>query len=116
VIYTLGYTRRFPASHVLQDHAFCGKLHGHSWRVRVIVRGDPDPETHNLVANDIDFFDRLNALTEEIANRHLNDMLPGIIPSAQGVAGWYWERLSLHYRIDEVTVWQDDLQASLRRE
>lgn len=116
VIYTLGYTRNFAASHVLQGHAFCGKLHGHTYRVRVIIQGDPEPETHNMIANDVDFFERLTALRDEIHNRHLNDMLPGVIPSAQGLANWFWERLALHYKLDEVTVWQDDLQSSLRRE
>lgn len=116
MIYTLGFTRNFAASHILPNHAFCGKMHGHTYRVRVVVVGDPEPETHNLVANDVDLFAKLEEIRNEIHNRHLNDMLPGVIPSAQGLANWFWERLALFYRLDEVTVWQDDLQASKRRE
>jgi len=116
VIYTLGFLREFSASHVLDKHPTCGKLHGHTFRVIIRVQGDPEPDTHNLVANDGELLKRIEDLRAELNGRHLNDMLPGVIPSAQGLANWFWERLALHYQLDEVTVWQDDLEASLRRE
>lgn len=116
VIYTMGVQKRFAASHQLKDHPFCGKLHGHTYKVKVVVQGDPDPDTFNFVADYGEFDKRVNDLLRELDGRDLNAMMPGTIPSAQGIANWFWERLTLHYRLDEVLVWQDQLLASIRRE
>ena len=116
MIYTMGAVRRFSAAHVLTGHPTCGKLHGHSFLVRVMVQGDPDPDIFNFVVDPKVFHERLDALVAELANRHLNEMMPGVIPSAQGIAIWFWERLALQYQLDEVKVWQDDVEAALRRE
>jgi 6-pyruvoyltetrahydropterin/6-carboxytetrahydropterin synthase len=112
----MGVMKRFAASHVLDKHPTCGKLHGHTFKVKVVVSGDPDPDLFNFVVNYAEFEKRIADLLIELDGRHLNDMLPGVIPSAQGLANWFWERLALHYQLDEVIVWQDDLEASLRRE
>jgi 6-pyruvoyltetrahydropterin/6-carboxytetrahydropterin synthase len=116
MIYTLEYSSRFRASHVLDGHPFCGKMHGHTFKVFVKVVGDPEPEVFNMVANDNDLMTVVDTTLEELDNRHLNDMLPALIPSAQGVAAWLWERLQMKFQLYEVTIWQDDLRASVHRE
>lgn len=116
MIYKLTEWIKFPASHVLADHPLCGKLHGHTYKVEVTIVGDPDPEMNNMIANDRDLLSAIANVIFEISGRHLNDQLPAIIPSAQGIANWVWERLALRFQLHEVTVWQDDLRASISRE
>lgn len=116
MIYLLTEWVTFPASHILEGHFTCSKLHGHTYKVEVTVIGDPDPEVHNMVANEQEVLDAIASCTFEISGRHLNDQLPAIIPSAQGIANWVWERLALRFQLYEVTVWQDNLRASVRHE
>lgn len=105
----------FAAAHSLSDHSACSRVHGHTYRVNVTVEGEPDPDQDGLVVNEQELRESLANLLAELDRRSLNDMLAPAMPSVQGVAGWLWERLALHYRLDEVTVWQDDLAASVRR-
>ena len=116
MIYTLTVAREFSASHELKGHKLCGRPHGHTFKVEVTVIGDPEPDTFNMVANDMEVREDLDKVLYEINYRNLNDMLPAVIASPQGVANWIWERLALRYQLHEVSVWQDDLRASLRRE
>lgn len=91
-------------------------MHGHTYRVDVTVIGDPEPETFNMVADDQLLQSYMAAAVRELDGRHLNDMLPATIPSVNGIAAWFWENLALHFKMQEVTVWQDDLAASVRRD
>jgi 6-pyruvoyltetrahydropterin/6-carboxytetrahydropterin synthase len=116
LIYSLTIQGRFAASHQIEGHELCGHLHGHTYLVDLTIVGDPNPETFSMVANDVDARLALNDLLYELNNRHLNDQLPAVIPSPQGIANWIWERLALRFQLYEVTVWQDDLGASVSRE
>ena len=105
----------FSAGHSLPNHPHCGRVHGHSYRVLVTLEGEPDPDQSGLVADEAAARSLLTQSLAELDARNLNDMLAPALPSVQGVASWLWERFALHYKLDEVTVWQDDLAASVRR-
>src|SRR5512141_3107095 len=102
MIYTLSLRSQFAASHILKGHPLCDKTHGHTYDVQVTVIGDPDPDTFNMVADEAEFRKRLDSLLYEVNYRHLNDQLPAVIPSVQGIANWIWERLSIDYQVHEV--------------
>ena len=88
---------RFEAAHLLPmvppDHK-CARLHGHSFRVEVVVAGEVDARTGWLV----DFGD-ITAVVEplllrELDHRTLNDV-PGLEnPTSERLCGWLWERLA----------------------
>lgn len=43
----------------------------------------------------------------ELDGRQLNDMIPGVVPTADGIASWFMERLLLSFpRVTRVTVWE----------
>ena len=116
VNYFLTVARSFSASHVIPGHLLCGEMHGHQFEVHIAVKGDPDPTVANFVASDVQLGARIDAALSELHLRHLNDALPAIIPSAQGVAGWLWEKLAIYYTVHEIHVWQDSaLCASIER-
>jgi len=85
----------FEAAHWLPtfpDGHKCRRLHGHSFRVEVVVEGDLDPERGYLV----DYGD-IKAATQPIENeldhRCLND-IPGLEnPTSEMIARWIWNRL-----------------------
>jgi 6-pyruvoyl-tetrahydropterin synthase len=71
-------------------------VHGHRWEVRVTVSGGLDPKKgfvvdHGELAADV------GAITAEFADRFLNVMLPGVLPTPEGLASYYHERLVLKW-------------------
>ncbi len=89
---------RFEASHVLarqdwsaarNEEVFgaCARLHGHSYFLRVVLRGPVDPGT-GMVVN---FNDVKAAVREQVIakldHRHLNDVVPGIA-TAENILYW----------------------------
>lgn len=91
--------------------------HGHRWRVRVVVKGTYDPRIGssykiNELAADMDL------LVRDLDGRPMSKMLPGILPSPEGVGLWFIERLATaHPKIVEVVVWVDQMHRfSIARE
>ena len=88
---------RFEAAHRLPmvppDHK-CHRLHGHSYRIEVTVRGQVDERTGWLV----DYADIAAAaepiLRGELDHRTLNDV-PGLENATSEVlCGWLWDRFA----------------------
>jgi len=91
--------------------------HGHHWRIRVSVQGIFDPRSgrsYRVAELDRD----LDTLVLEIEGKNLTKMLPGGIPTPEGVGLWVIERLVVdHPKITEVVVWLDQRHRfSLKRE
>lgn len=89
---------RFEAAHRLpnvpEGHK-CARLHGHSFRVRVTVAGEPDAHTGWVM----DFADLKRAwqpLHERLDHRYLNE-IPGLEnPTSETLARWIWNELTPH--------------------
>lgn len=82
----------FDAAHNLPNYAGkCERLHGHTYRVRVVCEAPVNPATGLA----IDFALVKKALRERVIDpldhTYLNETLP--IPSAENIAVWAWERL-----------------------
>lgn len=85
----------FEAAHRL-PHApaghKCARLHGHSFRVDVHLRGDVDPHAGWVM----DFADVKKAfapLYEQLDHRHLNEVAGLENPTSENIARWIWQRL-----------------------
>jgi 6-pyruvoyltetrahydropterin/6-carboxytetrahydropterin synthase len=85
---------RFEAAHRLPNvpptHR-CHRMHGHSYRIEIVLNGPVDPHTGFVV----DFFDMEEAfgpLLRTLDHHCLNDV-PGLEnPTAENIALWIWER------------------------
>jgi 6-pyruvoyltetrahydropterin/6-carboxytetrahydropterin synthase len=68
------------------------RVHGHSFRVRVTVAGEPDVKTGVVV-----HFDDLEAAVAEardgLDHRFLNDVEGLSAPTLERIAMWLWDRL-----------------------
>ncbi len=83
---------RFEASHILPRHpGKCSRLHGHSWRVRVEVEGDLNPETQ-FVMDFAELGQVVQPLIDWLDHSHLNWII--IYPSSENVAAWLGYKIS----------------------
>lgn len=90
-------TRRsilFEAAHTLDRDPDCGlRQHGHSWAVEVMItHRDVDPHTGHL---SVDALTALREIRAEFNNMNLNEMLPGLPPTAEHLARYLAERLRM---------------------
>lgn len=70
----------------------CGRLHGHSFRIRIYITGEPDPATGWIV----DFADLKGMFTpifDQLDHHYLNEV-PGLEnPTSEHLARWIWQHL-----------------------
>ena len=86
----------FEAAHRLpnvpEGHQ-CARLHGHSFKVAVHVRGPLDP-TLGWVMDFAELKTAWRPLDEALDHRYLNDV-PGLEnPTSEVLARWIWQRLA----------------------
>jgi 6-pyruvoyl-tetrahydropterin synthase len=109
VRHTTTVTVPFEAGHQIDNIPGCmWSGHGHRWTVAVSVEGTLDTKTMFVV----DYYQLLDAVREvvhELRNHSLNDMLPGVRPTPEGLAIYFHERLSLQFpRIVTIEVGMGD--------
>ena len=89
----------FEAAHWLptfpQGHK-CRRMHGHSFRVRVVIEGEPDPETGLLIHFD-DLKDAVDGLRGTLDHNFLNDIEGLENPTLELISKWLWD--ALHNRV-----------------
>ena len=84
--------REFTVEAAHQTPPYSG-LHGHSFLIRIFLRGEPDPRfgwSHNLYEVD----PVVEAVRGDLNDRYLNDV-PGLeVPSLENLARWIWHRMA----------------------
>jgi 6-pyruvoyltetrahydropterin/6-carboxytetrahydropterin synthase len=86
---------RFDAAHTLErdiDSESSRRIHGHSYRAEIVLRGMPDPKTGMIV--DLGRLERaLDAMRGELDHRFL-DEVEGLGPATmENLAAFVWRRL-----------------------
>ena len=71
----------------------CARLHGHSFRVRVTVRGELDP-TLGWVTDFDTLREAFEPLRLALDHRYLNEIEGLSNPTSELLARWIWERLA----------------------
>ena len=88
--FTFEAAHRLP--HVPEGHK-CARLHGHSYRVEIHLRGDVDPVA-GWVTDFGDIKAAFRPLHEQLDHNYLNEV-PGLEnPTSEVLARWIWERLA----------------------
>ena len=88
---------RFEAAHTLPGRAVDAepsrRIHGHSYRAEVVVRGTPDPATGMVM--DLGVFERaLEGVRDSLDHRFL-DEVAGLGPATlENLAVWIWRGLA----------------------
>lgn len=87
--FTFEAAHRLP--HVPEGHK-CARLHGHSYRVEVHVKGEVGQDT-GWVMDFGDLRAAFQPLQEQLDHRYLNEV-PGLEnPTSEILARWIWDRL-----------------------
>jgi 6-pyruvoyltetrahydropterin/6-carboxytetrahydropterin synthase len=71
----------------------CGRLHGHSFRVEVHVRGTVGPES-GWVMDFADVKGAFQPLFDRLDHNYLNEVEGLANPTSENLARWVWDRLS----------------------
>lgn len=76
----------FPPGHK------CTRLHGHSFRVEVVVAGDVDAARGYLI-DFADIKDVCEPIRRQLDHYYLNEIAGLENPTAEMIAAWIWQRL-----------------------
>jgi 6-pyruvoyltetrahydropterin/6-carboxytetrahydropterin synthase len=109
-MYELSKQFRFDAAHTLErviETESSRRIHGHSYRAEVVVRGRPDPVSGMIV--DLGLFERaLGEAREMLDHRFLdemNDLGPGTM---ENLSAWIWRKVEpVCPGLHRVTVYRD---------
>ena len=70
----------------------CARLHGHSFRVRIVILGDA-PEPAGWVMDFADVKASFKPLHDMLDHHYLNDISGLENPTSENIARWIWQRL-----------------------
>ncbi len=71
----------------------CSRMHGHSFRARVHVAGEPDPVT-GWVMDFAEIKRICEPIRDQLDHRVLNEVAGLENPTSELIARWIWDRLS----------------------
>jgi 6-pyruvoyltetrahydropterin/6-carboxytetrahydropterin synthase len=114
----------FASAHALRNYkGRCENVHGHNWKVRVVIEGEKLDQTGMLV----DFLD-VKSLMGEIVGRidhqFLNEIPPFDVvnPSAENIAEYFYQQMAgkleatpVPVHIREVKIWETEIQSATYR-
>jgi 6-pyruvoyltetrahydropterin/6-carboxytetrahydropterin synthase len=114
--------RDFASAHALRNYkGACENVHGHNWKVQVVIAGETLDEAGML----IDFLDvkrMMDAIVARLDHKFLNEVPPFDVknPSAENLAEHFFEELiegltSLPVRVKEVKIWETAIQSATYR-
>ncbi len=102
---------KFDAAHnLIKYHGKCEKLHGHTYKLRVTLKGKENEE--GMV---YDFIELKRIVNERVISKldhsYINDLIEQ--PTAENIAVWIWEQLSgilngENHALYEVRVWETE--------
>jgi 6-pyruvoyltetrahydropterin/6-carboxytetrahydropterin synthase len=112
----------FAAGHALRGYkGKCENVHGHNYRVQVMVAGEQLDST-GLLMDFVDLRKGIEGLVERLDHRFLNDLPPfdRVNPSAENMAKYFCDELEPQVRehglrIQAVTVWETDTTSATYR-
>ena len=88
-------TFQFEAAHLLphlpKSHK-CRRLHGHSFKVDIVVAGERDAKLGWLM-DYADITKAFKPIWGKLDHRHLNEIPSLENPTSENIAAWIWQRL-----------------------
>ena len=119
LVYELKVITQFAAAHKLRDFkGKCERLHGHNWRIEVILTG----EKLNNAGLLIDFKEVKEAtdgILEKLDHSFLNELpqFKDQNPSSENIAAYLFERLSSRLnnnqiKVAKVIAWESDFASA----
>lgn len=103
---TIGRSYRFESAHFLPkvpDGHRCKNLHGHNYRVEIVLAGEVDATGFVMDFGEIDTL--MAPLLKQVDHTLLNEVAGLENPTAEIIAAWFLARLPMAAR---VRIWEND--------
>ena len=123
-MFEVAVEQSFASAHALRNYkGRCENVHGHNWKVRVVIEGEQLDATGMLV----DFLDVksfMGEILDRIDHQFLNEIPPFdvINPSAENIAEYFYQQMTgrlaetpVPVRIREVKIWETEIQSATYR-
>ena len=123
-MFEIAVEQGFASAHALRNYkGRCENVHGHNWKVRVVIEGETLDQTGMLV----DFLDvksLMGEILDRIDHQFLNEIPPFDVvnPSAENIAEYFYQQMEgklegtpVPVRIREVKIWETEIQSATYR-
>ena len=100
----IGKQFTFDSAHFLHNYVGkCANLHGHTYKLEVIIEGEVDE--NGMVVDFVDV-DRVvkEVIIDKLDHRFLNDIIPQ--STAENIVIWIWNQLKDKLQINQLTLWE----------
>jgi 6-pyruvoyltetrahydropterin/6-carboxytetrahydropterin synthase len=114
----------FSSAHALRNYkGRCENVHGHNWKVRVVIEGETLDPTGMLV-DFLDIKSLMSEIVDRIDHQFLNEIPPfdTINPSAENIAEYFYRQMMgrlkdtpVPVRVSEVKIWETEIQSATYR-
>lgn len=100
----LGYIEYIDCAHFLPGHQKCGRNHGHTYRIEVIIQGE---SKNGMILDFGDMKERIRAILSEYDHRSWNDFLD--YPSVENISELLQARFRDKFRCPfTLRVWEGE--------
>ena len=83
-------TFKFDSAHYLPEHKKCGEIHGHTWVLKISVKGKVKP--NGMLIDFHDLKGLVNSyIIDKLDHKLLNDIFEN--PTCELISKWIWEQL-----------------------
>jgi len=123
-MYEVSVEETFAAAHNLRNYkGKCEDLHGHNYKVRIVLAG-PELDTTGLLYDFVHLKQMIREMIKSLDHKYLNELPPfdAINPSAENIARHIHDGLSKEIRatpngagVASVTVWETETTAATYR-
>jgi|UniRef100_A0A7V3PTZ3 6-pyruvoyltetrahydropterin/6-carboxytetrahydropterin synthase len=104
-MYRVRVSKNFSAAHrILGQGGRCEELHGHNYRVEVIV-GKKNLNSPGIV---VDFNELRSRLEQILPDHRLLNEVYDFNPTAENLARHFFEQLAEFYPVSSVRVWENE--------
>jgi 6-pyruvoyltetrahydropterin/6-carboxytetrahydropterin synthase len=123
-MFEVAVEQSFASAHALRNYkGRCENVHGHNWKVRLVIEGEKLDATGMLV----DFLDvksLMGEILDRIDHQFLNEIPPFDVvnPSAENIAEYFYQQMTgrlaetpVPVRIREVRIWETEVQSATYR-
>ena len=123
-MFEIAVEQSFASAHALRNYkGRCENVHGHNWKVRVVIEGEKLDQTGMLV----DFLDvksLMGEILDRIDHQFLNEIPPfdAINPSAENIAEYFYQQMAgrltdtpVPVQIREIKIWETEIQSATYR-
>ena len=118
-MYSLKVEGTFSSAHNLRGYkGKCEDLHGHNWRVEIIVKSK-DLDNIGMVLDFKCLKNKLNAVLEKMDHKYLNKLsfFKRINPTSENIAKYIYNELKTGIPLlKNVTVWENSTSAATYEE